>query len=110
MTVGPYAGKKVSEAKPIIRDEMVAAGQAIPYSEPEKTVGGACCLFCACVSVCLWCQGEDPVLAPHPPLSPPTHPPTFCHPSIHPSIHPPSGHVPLRRRVRRGADGPVVRD
>jgi leucyl-tRNA synthetase len=40
MTVGPYAGKKVSEAKPIIRDEMVAAGQAMPYSEPEKTVRG----------------------------------------------------------------------
>jgi hypothetical protein len=39
MTVGPYAGRKVSEAKPIIRDEMVAAGQAMPYSEPEKTVG-----------------------------------------------------------------------
>jgi hypothetical protein len=38
MTVGPYAGAKVSEAKPKIRDEMVAAGQALPYSEPEKTV------------------------------------------------------------------------
>jgi hypothetical protein len=39
MTTGPHAGKKVSEAKPIIRDELLAAGQALPYSEPEKTVG-----------------------------------------------------------------------
>lgn len=39
MMVGPHARKKVSEAKPIIRDEMLAAGQALPYSEPEKTVG-----------------------------------------------------------------------
>ncbi|GBF91225.1 hypothetical protein Rsub_03545 [Raphidocelis subcapitata] len=38
MTVGPYAGRKVSEAKPLIRDEMLAAGQALAYSEPEKTV------------------------------------------------------------------------
>lgn len=38
MTVGPYAGRKVAEAKPLIRDEMLAAGHALPYSEPEKTV------------------------------------------------------------------------
>jgi leucyl-tRNA synthetase len=41
MTVGPHAGRKVSEAKPLIREEMLAAGQAMPYSEPEKTVRGA---------------------------------------------------------------------
>ena len=38
MTAGPHVGKKVSEAKPIIRDEMLAAGQATPYSEPEHKV------------------------------------------------------------------------
>lgn len=40
MKVGPYAGRKVSEVKPIIREELIAAGQALPYSEPEKQVGG----------------------------------------------------------------------
>lgn len=39
LEVGPYAGRKVSEAKPLIREEMVAAGQAIMYSEPERQVG-----------------------------------------------------------------------
>jgi len=38
MKVGPYAGRKVSEVKPIIREELIAAGQALPYSEPEKPV------------------------------------------------------------------------
>eukprot|EP00571_Detonula_confervacea_P016849 CAMPEP_0172299366 /NCGR_PEP_ID=MMETSP1058-20130122/1709_1 /TAXON_ID=83371 /ORGANISM="Detonula confervacea, Strain CCMP 353" /LENGTH=1113 /DNA_ID=CAMNT_0013008811 /DNA_START=70 /DNA_END=3411 /DNA_ORIENTATION=- len=38
MTVGPYSGKKVSEAKPIIKDEMIAAGQAHLYFEPESKV------------------------------------------------------------------------
>ncbi|KAG2427994.1 hypothetical protein HXX76_011980 [Chlamydomonas incerta] len=38
MAVGPYAGRKVSEVKPIIREEMVAAGGALMYSEPERTV------------------------------------------------------------------------
>jgi leucyl-tRNA synthetase len=38
MTVGPHAGKKVSEAKPLIKDEMIAAGQAHLYFEPESKV------------------------------------------------------------------------
>jgi leucyl-tRNA synthetase len=38
MKVGPYAGRKVSEAKPLIKDELIAAGHAMPYSEPEKQV------------------------------------------------------------------------
>jgi leucyl-tRNA synthetase len=38
MKVGPYAGRKVSEAKPIIKEAMLADGSALPYSEPEKTV------------------------------------------------------------------------
>ena len=40
MEAGPHAGKKVSEAKPIIKEEMLAAGQALPY----RWVGGPACL------------------------------------------------------------------
>ncbi|KAA8495692.1 Leucine--tRNA ligase, cytoplasmic [Porphyridium purpureum] len=38
LTVGPHKGESVEKAKPIIRDEMLAAGQAVAYAEPEKTV------------------------------------------------------------------------
>jgi leucyl-tRNA synthetase len=38
MKVGPYAGQKVSDAKPKIKDEMIAAGQAHLYFEPEARV------------------------------------------------------------------------
>ena len=38
MKVGPYAGEKVSTAKPKIKEEMIAAGQAHLYFEPESRV------------------------------------------------------------------------
>lgn len=38
MEVGPHKGKKVSEAKPIIKQEMIDAGQACLYFEPESRV------------------------------------------------------------------------
>jgi leucyl-tRNA synthetase len=38
MNVGPYKGRKVSEVKQIIKDEMITAGNAILYSEPERQV------------------------------------------------------------------------
>ena len=38
MTIGPHKGKKVSEAKPIIKEEMIDAGLACLYSEPESKV------------------------------------------------------------------------
>jgi len=38
MTVGKYAGKKVSEAKPLIKEEMIDAGEACLYFEPESLV------------------------------------------------------------------------
>jgi leucyl-tRNA synthetase len=38
MTVGPHAGRKVSEAKPLIKQEMIDAGQACLYFEPESKV------------------------------------------------------------------------
>eukprot|EP00854_Cymbomonas_tetramitiformis_P006329 gene6329-7584_t len=38
MIAGPYKGLPVKEAKPKLREEMVAAKQAVIYSEPEKPV------------------------------------------------------------------------
>lgn len=38
MTFGPHKGKKVSDAKPIIKQEMIDAGQACLYFEPESRV------------------------------------------------------------------------
>ena len=38
MTVGPHKGEKVSDAKPIIKQEMIDAGQACVYFEPESRV------------------------------------------------------------------------
>ncbi|GMI13865.1 hypothetical protein TrLO_g9093 [Triparma laevis f. longispina] len=38
MRYGPHSGKKVSEAKPIIKNEMIEAGQACLYFEPESKV------------------------------------------------------------------------
>mmetsp|Transcript_29049 Transcript_29049/g.72774 ORF Transcript_29049/g.72774 Transcript_29049/m.72774 type:complete len:889 (+) Transcript_29049:1024-3690(+) len=38
MLVGDHSGKKVSDAKPMIKTEMLKAGQALVYSEPEKMV------------------------------------------------------------------------
>jgi leucyl-tRNA synthetase len=44
MKVGPHAGRKVSEAKPIIKEAMLADGHALAYSEPEKMVSR--CIGC----------------------------------------------------------------
>ncbi|KAG9456750.1 hypothetical protein H6P81_001258 [Aristolochia fimbriata] len=38
MLVGEFKGKKVQEAKPLIKNKLVAEGQAVVYSEPEKKV------------------------------------------------------------------------
>ncbi|EGG14218.1 leucyl-tRNA synthetase [Cavenderia fasciculata] len=38
MAVGPYKGEKVSVVKKTIKDEMVASGQAVNYSEPAGKV------------------------------------------------------------------------
>jgi len=46
MLVGECQGMKVCDAKPIIRESMIKAGQALPYYEPESLVmsrsGGEC--------------------------------------------------------------------
>jgi leucyl-tRNA synthetase len=38
MLVGPHKGARVQDAKPLIRKQLVEAGEAIMYSEPEKKV------------------------------------------------------------------------
>ena len=38
MLVGPHKGEAVKDAKPVVRQEMIAAGDALVYSEPEKPV------------------------------------------------------------------------
>lgn len=38
MIVGEFSGKKVQEAKPLIRTKLLETGEAIVYSEPEKQV------------------------------------------------------------------------
>lgn len=38
LLVGPHAGKKVQEAKPLVKQELIAAGQAAVYYEPESEV------------------------------------------------------------------------
>jgi len=38
MLVGPYKGKKVSDSKPLIKQEMIDSGHACLYFEPESKV------------------------------------------------------------------------
>ncbi|XP_038685743.1 leucine--tRNA ligase, cytoplasmic [Tripterygium wilfordii] len=38
MLVGEFAGRKVQEAKPLLRSKLLETGEAIMYSEPEKRV------------------------------------------------------------------------
>ncbi|GBE58896.1 leucyl-tRNA synthetase [Babesia ovata] len=51
MAVGPYTGRKVSEVKEIIRDEMLKNEQAFVYYEPTKRVvarAGDVCIVALC--------------------------------------------------------------
>jgi leucyl-tRNA synthetase len=38
MVAGPYAGRPVREVKDAIKADMIAAGLALPYAEPERVV------------------------------------------------------------------------
>lgn len=38
MLVGEFKGKKVQEAKPLIKNKLLETGKAVAYSEPEKKV------------------------------------------------------------------------
>eukprot|EP00951_Prasinocladus_malaysianus_P014658 scaffold111721_cov47-Prasinocladus_malaysianus.AAC.4 len=55
MIVGSHNGKKVSEAKPIIKQEMIDAGLALLYSEPEKTVMSRSGDECVVALTDQWC-------------------------------------------------------
>lgn len=49
MIVGPHAGIKVKDAKPLIRDELVKSSRALPYAEPTALVmsrSGDECVVC----------------------------------------------------------------
>lgn len=49
MIIGDYKGKSVQEAKPLIRQQLVDAGEAIAYWEPEGLVmsrSGDECVVC----------------------------------------------------------------
>jgi leucyl-tRNA synthetase len=59
MTVGPHAGKKVSEAKPIIKLEMIDAGQACIYYEPENKVMSRTNDECVVAAVDQWYLSYD---------------------------------------------------
>ncbi|PVV03433.1 hypothetical protein BB560_002087 [Smittium megazygosporum] len=38
MLVGKYAGKPVQEAKPLVREDLIASGDAFAYAEPEGLI------------------------------------------------------------------------
>jgi len=38
MSVGPYAGQKVQDVKKLVQKDLIDAGQALIYMEPEKQV------------------------------------------------------------------------
>eukprot|EP00698_Gefionella_okellyi_P005563 TRINITY_DN15067_c0_g1_i1.p1 TRINITY_DN15067_c0_g1~~TRINITY_DN15067_c0_g1_i1.p1 ORF type:complete len:1078 (+),score=262.34 TRINITY_DN15067_c0_g1_i1:34-3234(+) len=49
LIVGPYAGRLVKDVKPIIKKELIEAGLAFRFSEPEKEVrsrSGDVCVVC----------------------------------------------------------------
>jgi len=61
MTVGPHKGKKVSEAKDIIKAELIAAKQAFTYFEPESKVMSRTNDECVVAATDQWylAYGED---------------------------------------------------
>jgi len=62
MKVGPHAGKKVQDVKPLIRQEMIDSKQAVPYYEPEGKVvarSGDECVVALCDQWYLKYSDED---------------------------------------------------
>jgi leucyl-tRNA synthetase len=54
MIVGPHAGSKVQEAKPLIKNELIEAGLAVVYSEPAETVISRSGDKCVCALTDQW--------------------------------------------------------
>jgi leucyl-tRNA synthetase len=61
MKVGSHSGKKVSDAKPIIKQELILAGQACLYFEPESRVVSRTSDECVVASTDQWylAYGEE---------------------------------------------------
>lgn len=55
MTVGMYAGEKVSAAKPLIRQELLDACEAVSYAEPESRVMSRSGDECVVALTDQWC-------------------------------------------------------
>jgi leucyl-tRNA synthetase len=55
MTVGRFAGQKVSDAKPQLRQELLDSGDAIPYAEPESRVVSRSGDECVVALTDQWC-------------------------------------------------------
>ncbi|ELR12090.1 leucine-tRNA ligase [Acanthamoeba castellanii str. Neff] len=54
MKVGPHAGMKVQDAKPLIKKELIDAGLAVVYSEPAETVISRSGDKCVCALTDQW--------------------------------------------------------
>lgn len=55
MIIGDYAGQKVAAAKPVIRQEMLASGDALAYAEPESRVMSRSGDECVVALTDQWC-------------------------------------------------------
>lgn len=54
MTIGEFEGKPVSEAKPLVRQQMIEQGVAFPYAEPESEVISRSADVCVVALVDQW--------------------------------------------------------
>ena len=65
MAVGIYSGDKVSKAKPLIRQELIDAGEALPYWEPESRVISRTGDECIVALTDQWCAFAHKLLFRH---------------------------------------------
>lgn len=54
MTVGDFKGEPVADAKPKVRQQMIEAGLAVPYAEPESEVISRSADVCVVALVDQW--------------------------------------------------------
>ena len=54
MTVGDFKGETVEQAKPKVREQMIEAGLAVPYAEPESEVISRSADVCVVALVDQW--------------------------------------------------------
>ena len=54
MTVGDFKGETVEQAKPKVRQQMIEAGLAVPYAEPESEVISRSADVCVVALVDQW--------------------------------------------------------